>query len=146
MLNKKGFFITPILFVIFLLIAISLYAYNKKLDDILSYEILKSSVVEKGIHEIRKKQINQITYAELLIYKCAEEHCFNFSNPSNVTLCEKQVEENLTKRFGNNTWNLEINNYTYTMNLKSINATNINMTSDIVKVRGALSKNYLKCD
>ncbi len=145
--TKKGFIITPIIFIAFFIIAILFSFYVSNIDNEISYGIQKSSTIEKGIHDIQKKQINQINFVKTTTYKCSDITCYNSSDSSSVTFIKNCVEGNLTEKFGIWDWDYKLINISRTIifrfNMTSFNATNINMNSNSTIVEGVLHKKLL---
>jgi len=151
MLKKKGFMISPILFIIFFLIAVAFSFYVSGIDKKISYGIQKSSMIEKSVYDIEKKQINQITFAEVATYKCSETNCYNSSNSSSINAIKNCTERNLNSTFGNNTnWGYEIQNtsgaFYFKFNMSEFKAISTNMSSNSSTVTKVLNSELLnKC-
>lgn len=147
MLSKKGFVITPIIFIAFFIIAIVFSSYVANVDREVAYSIRKSSSIEKGVHNIQKAQTNQINFARIATYKCSETNCYNSSNSSSVDAIETCVNSSLTEKFKPHNWNILISNSSGAIYLKfsttPFSASNINMTSDSIKVNETLCKDFL---
>jgi hypothetical protein len=145
MLGKKGFVITPVIFIAFMLIAITFSFYISDIDSDISQGIQKAAAVEKAVTDIYKYQINQVNYAKLAAYKCSDLTCYSLGNESTVEDC---VESSLNNTFSNTSWNVDISNdteiYHIGFDISSFNATNINMTSDRSYVRSELHKAFFK--
>ncbi len=127
MLNKKGFVIAPIVFIVMLMIAITFSLYVSSIDREIAKGIRTSSSVQMGIYEIEKELIRQETFVRLAIRACFEE---------NIENC---VDDKLNDALGDWDWNVKIDENSFQFNSKPINATNINMTSDSIKIQGNFS-------
>jgi hypothetical protein len=145
MLNKKGYMITPILFIVFLLIAMIFSFYVSDIDKANAKSITLSASIDKGVADIYKEQINQFTYAKNLAYDCSEITHYSAGNESTIETC---INNNMTARFNDTSWNSDITNpssiYTLGINLTSMKSTNINMTSDRVYLRTVLNSQLFK--
>ena len=145
--SKKGYMITPIIFIAFLLISVVFSFYVSDLDTKFSKGIMVSASIEKGVNNIYKMQTDQITLAKLFTYNCSLSYCYNASSPSHTAL-NNCVNQTLTNRYNQSGWNINTYNqtgkYYIDINLSSFNATNINMTSDRITIKGELSKDFLK--
>jgi hypothetical protein len=145
MLNKKGFVITPIIFIAFFLIAMVFSFYVSGIDSDTAKGIQTSATVEKAVLDIYKQQINQINFAKLATYDCSTSNCYSLDNKSTIESC---VNTKLTNQFNDTSWNTNITSesgiYRISVNLSSFNAMNINMTSNRVYERAELHKALLK--
>lgn len=133
MLNKKGFVITPLIFIAFMLITVVFAFYISDIDKDFAKGIQISATVEKSILDIYKDQINQINFAKLAAYDCSNSYCYSLSNKSIVESC---INTKLDNKFNDSNWNTDINSnagsHYIQVNLSSFNATNINMSSNRV--------------
>ena len=131
MLNKKGYMITPILFIVFFLIAIIFSIYVSDIDSDSAQGIRISASIEKGITDIYKMQNEQINFAKLSAYECSESQCYNISKETIIEYC---INKSLNKQYGNFSWSPDLINNSNTIylyfNLNAFNATNINMNSN----------------
>lgn len=147
MLNTKGFMITPIVFLAFFIIVIVFSAYVTSLDRESAYSIRKSASIEKGVHDIQKAQTNQQIFAKIAAYKCSETDCYNSSNSSSVDAIKTCVNNSLTEKFKSYNWDIDISNSSgaidLTFNTMPFNASNINMSSNSIRVQELLSKDFL---
>jgi hypothetical protein len=145
MLNKKGFVITPIIFVAFFLIAMVFSFYVSGIDSDTAKGIQTSATVEKAVLDTYKQQINQINFAKLAAYDCSGLNCYSPGNKSTIESC---INTKLTSQFNDTRWNTNITSdsgiYRISVNLSSFNAININMTSNRVYERAALHPALLK--
>lgn len=143
---KKGFLITPIVFIIFFLIAVAFSNHILRMDKEISKSIQIVSSIEKGMHEIEKMKIAQISFVKVSTYLCSKENCY----PNNKSEIVKCVEENLTKVYGEWDWNYDIygsEDIFFEFNMTQFKATDINMTSNSILVKGFVNKKFLNlCD
>jgi hypothetical protein len=141
-LSKKGFMITPIIFIAFFLIAVIFSFYVSDVDREIAYGVQKGAAVEKGVHDLQKERINQITFVKVSVYKCSKV------DPCNLTNIVPCAKGNLTEIFGSDL-DLSITNMSNIIyanfNMSGFNATNINMTSDNVMIQAELNKELLGC-
>lgn len=148
-LNKKGYMITPIIFITLFLIAIIFTLYFSKIDAQTAAGIRVSASVEKGITDVYKLQNEQINFAKLSAYECSEKYCFNSTTDTNATQIELCINNSLNTQYGNLSWSPDLANGTYIylkFNLSSVNITNINMSSDREYVTIELNGNFFnKC-
>lgn len=141
-MNKKGFFITPIIFIVFFIIAVLFSYYVTGLDKEISYGIQKSASVEKAIHDLQKEQLSQFYFVKTAAYDCA------IDNPCNASIAEQCAKNKLIERFGES---LGLNFFNESgkiyaeFEIWSFNARNINMTSDKVKVKTELNHKLMGC-
>ena len=145
--NKKGFVITPIIFIAFFLIALIFSFYVSDIDSETAKGIQTAASVEKAVLDIYKLQINQFNFAKLSAYNCSSSNCYSSGNESIIESC---VNTKLNSQFNDSNWNTDISNnsgiYRIAVNLSSFNATNINMKSNRVYERGVLHPEFLnKC-
>jgi hypothetical protein len=142
MLNKKGFMVTPIVFIVLLLVVL-VYLFNQsEIDTITKNGITKSMAIDKETYSLEKKQINIINFAKISAYMCSKYYPY----PCNKTSLERCINENLTETFGDNNWNINIagnNIIKISLTLPEIKATNINMSSDSKTVTVTLTKGFL---
>ena len=143
--SKKGFVITPIIFVAFFLIAMVFSFYVSGIDSDTAKGIQTSATVEKAVLNIYKQQINQINFAKLAAYDCSGSNCYSSGNESIIESC---VNTKLNNQFNDTNWNTNITDdsgiYRIVVNLSSFNAININMTSNRVNERAILHPALLK--
>jgi hypothetical protein len=139
-LGKKGYMITPIIFIAFLLISVAFSFYVSDIDTRFSDSIVTSSMISKSIDSIYEKQLDQINLAKLYAYSCSANYCY----PNKTVALVSCVNSNMTVRYGNQTggWNTIIYNqsskYYINITLNSFNATNINMTSERITISRTL--------
>jgi hypothetical protein len=145
MLNKKGFMITPIIFIALFLIAMVFSFYLSGIDADTSKGMQTAAAVEKGALDIYKKQINQMNFAKLSAYECSSSNCYSSANESIIESC---VNTKLNNYFNDTNWNTDISNdsgiYRISVNLSSFNVTNINMESDRVYEEAILHTVFFK--
>lgn len=142
--SKKGYMITPIIFIAFLLISVIFSFYVSDIDSQFSHGIITSALISKGVDEIYEKQIDQINLAKLYAYECSKYYCY----PNNETALESCISGNLTERYGETGWGIDIYNqsgvYYIKMKISSFNVTNINMASERITINRTLTLPYLK--
>ena len=142
-MNKKGFFITPIIFIVFFIIAVLFSYHVSGIDNEIAYGIQKTSSIQKGIHDIQKEQLSQIYFVKTAVYMCRETE--NTCEAITLQQCTRDVMED---KFGTN-MDLKITNnsgvYHVEFNMQSFSAKNINMTSDSVEVKTELNKQLINC-
>ena len=142
-LNKKGYMITPILFIVFFLIAIIFSFYVSQIDADVAQGIRISATIEKGITDTYKLQNEQINFAKLSAYKCSERYCYSSGNETLVEYC---INKSMNKVYGNLSWDPELTNTTLEFNLESFNITNINMNSNRIYTKTGLNDLFFeKC-
>jgi hypothetical protein len=141
--GKKGYMITPIIFIAFLLISVVFALFVSGTDSSYAEGVIAASSVEKSISDIYELQADQINLAKLFAYTCSETFCY----PSNETGLENCIRNNLTDQYNETGWGLDVYNQSgkhfLQLKLSSFNATNINMTSDRITIDRVLSKDFL---
>ena len=153
-MNKKGYMITPIIFITLFIIALMFTLYFSKIDAETAAGIKISATIEKGITDIYKSQNEQINFAKIAAYECSGKYCYNLTNSTNRTKIENCVNDSLNLMYGNITWGLlptsapSLSNVSarcyISFNLSSFSITNINMDSNREYVKTELNDNFLK--
>ena len=142
-MNKKGFFITPIIFIVFFIIAVLFSYYISGIDNEIAYGIQKTASIEKAMHDIQKEQLSQIYLVKTTAYSCRKIE--NSCNEENISRC---VDDALMGRFETDL-NIEITNVSNTIyaefDLSSFSARNINMTANSVRTKTELNRGLLGC-
>jgi hypothetical protein len=102
--NKKGYMITPIIFVVFMIIAVIFSFYVSEIDLEMTSSIQTSSRVEKEINNVYEARMNQLNYAKLVAYNQSYEYgyCYNASK-SNNGLIDK-IDEAMDAKYGEFDW------------------------------------------
>lgn len=121
MLNKKGYMITPMIFIVFMIIAIAYSVYMYDFDSNIVNSIQTSAKIEKGIQQVYETRINQVNFAKLSAYQLSNTYCYNESG-SNTQL-ENEIEKSLDKRFGGFNWYVDISGNELSVRLPSGNIT-----------------------
>lgn len=132
MLNKRGFVVAPIIFIVCFLIAVGFSYYVTSIDNEISTGVRTSASIQMGIYEMEKERINQVNFAKISIYNCCAD-----------IAC---VENKLDESFGKHEWNLRICGDSFEFNLKPVNATNINMNLGNIEIEGKLFDDFYKCE
>ena len=142
MLNKKAYMITPLIFVVFMIIAVIFSFYVSDIDKKNAEGIRSAGMIDKGILEIQKEQINQVNFVKLVTYDCSKTICCNSTNLGNLENC---IEQELETIYGG-IWSVDINNCNEIgFELSSFSATNINMASNKEYVWITLSDKIRVC-
>ncbi len=123
MLNKKGFIVAPIIFIVFFLIAVVFSFYVSSIDNEIARGIQTSASIQLGIYEIEKGLINQENFVRIAMHENIEEY---------------DIEYNLNNTFGEHVWKLSIIENGFEFSSKPINATNINMNLNSSKIEGEI--------
>ena len=95
MLNKKAYMITPLIFVVFMIIAVIFSFYVSDIDKKNAEGIRSAGIIDKGIIEIQKEQINQVNFVKLVTYDCSKTICCNSTNLGNLENCIEQELETI---------------------------------------------------
>ncbi len=141
-MTKKGFMVSPVVFIALFFIAIAFSYYASSIDNKMAYSIKEVSSIEKGNFDIQKKQLVMETFAEAATYKCSQD----FPYPCNKTDLENCVEGDLNSTFGDFNWEFKLSGdevIKIELYLPQIKATNINMTSDIIYIEKSVDKNFV---
>ena len=108
MLNKKAYFLTPILLVILIILAISINSFKSNTDSVLAKDIQSLSEIENARLEISKKSLDIINFAKIATYTCSNNYCYNKTNYTSLLIpC---ITSNLTSVYNDTTWNLNLTN------------------------------------
>jgi hypothetical protein len=144
MLNKRAYMITPIIFIVFLLISVAFSFYVSDIDERFSRSILTSALVDKSISDIYEKQSDQINFVKLTAYNCSLSYCY----PNAETIIENCINNNLNAKYDDTGWYADLynktGNYYLKFRISSFNATSINMSSNRVQIESILSKDFFK--
>jgi len=147
-MNKRGYMITPIIFITLFLIAIIFTLYFSKIDTQTAAGIRISASIEKGITDVYKAQIEQTNFAKLAAYECSETYCYNLTDVTNKTKIQDCVNQSLNDMYGNLTWKPSLSNVSaqcyISFNLSAVNITNINMDSDREYITTELNSKFFK--
>lgn len=124
-MNKKGFVVAPVIFIVMLMIAITFSLYVSSIDREIAKGVRTSASIQMGVYEIEKELIRQETFVRLAIHECN---------------CDKIcVEDELNDTLGDWDWNVKIDENSFQFNSLPINATNINMNLNSSKIEGNFS-------
>lgn len=133
-LGKKGYMITPLIFIVFLMITAAFAFYTSRVDNTISDGIKISATVEKGVNEIYKEQLDKEVFVKMAAYDCSKEWCCKDSASNGNSTC---IAQKLDSAYGNSTWDVSFscpNSVSFNPNLGNYNITNINISPNITRV------------
>lgn len=146
-INKKGYMITPIIFITLFLIAVIFTLYESNIDADTAAGIRISASIEKGVTDIYKKQIEQVNFAKLAAYECSQDYCYNITEGLSSPGLRRCINDSLNITYENSTWDISVTNdstrYYLNFSLSAFNITNINMSSDRKYVNTELNTKFL---
>lgn len=107
-LNKKGYMITPLIFVVFMIITIVFTYYVSNIDFEMSESIHTSAMIEKTVSDLREQRINQINYAKMAAYNWSNHPMHQFNASSSNRGLENRIEEEMDLKFGESNWKIKL--------------------------------------
>lgn len=130
--NKKGFMITPLLFIAFMIIAIIYSFYVSDIDNQMAASVEKTAHIEKKINDVYDQRINYLTYAKSAVYSCQFNYSAGCSTPNS---CMNSYASAMNITLGNicNTSN-KVYISSIVLPKIAISETYLNLTADSVTI------------
>jgi len=144
MLNKRGYIITPLVFITILILTITTITYYNNMDINLMNEIRSIEELQRAHKELDKKLIDQINFMKIATYQCSNDYCY----PNKTEQLKSCIISKANEFYNNTNW--QINIYNETNNFKlgfktSEFYSNFSLMSSSPKdIKVILSKEYFK--